>query len=651
MRRISLKALVCICGLALAAVIVPTMAEVLPPDYRLEPVMRGLTSPQAMALATDGRIFFLERTTGKVRVIEQGKLLTDPFVTVSVPPASPEGGLLGIALHPEFSSNGWVFLYYTKAANGKNRIERYTAQGNTGVGAYVVLDDIGPAVVGLGEDNGGGLVFGNDGHLYAGVGVMENDGEAASDTSDLGKVLQITFNPNGSVAAINRYAKGFRNVAGLAVNRNTGTLYATDNYDSDDTCDEVNVVQSGQNFGWNIASCGDGNQQAPLQTISPQTGVSSVASYTGSNYPVPQVCAGNPAKQCSLDNYCSNDPSKPCFANGYCSNNPSKPCTFSKVCDLNPTVKCNVESDCDAYSTSWTCIDYCGAGGVCTPYCGTGNTCQPACGWGVACDDAPTQPLFIGGQGSGNLIVRDVLSGASYDALSSASGFYNPGNDPSAGSCPVGIKDVEAGEDGWLYAMSADPTAGKAGLYRLVHDGHGGANAAPREVSGTPYIPLGIAKDAGNLKLTFEDLKRDAWGCWAGHCPAGAKTTKYTVWSGTLSAPFAYSHAVLAETNGAVENDALLSFTTATPGDSRYYLVSARGAHLEGSLGKNSAGVPRTGYATTDLCTSIGYGSAASDMNKCSGDWPHAYPDQNNTLWNLSDFRGRAVVLSFGQYG
>lgn len=650
MGRSSLRVLVCLLGLAMVAACMPLMAEVLPRDYRLEPVARGLTSPQAMALAPDGRIFILERTTGQVRVMQQGRLLPDPFVTVSVPAASPEGGLLGIALHPQFSSNGWVFLYYTKAANGKNRLERYTAQGNTGVGPYVVLDDIGPAVVGLGEDNGGGLVFGTDGNLYAGVGVMENDGEAGNDASDLGKVLQITFNPNGSVASINRHAKGFRNVAGLAVNPSTGTLYATDNYDSDDTCDEVNVVRAGQNFGWNLASCGDGNQQAPLQTISPQTGATAVASYVASDYPAPQVCASDSSKQCNLDNYCSNDPTKPCFANGYCSNNPAKPCTFSRVCDKNPTVKCNTNADCTAFSSTWVCIDYCGAGGVCNPYCGAG-TCQPACGWGQTCVDAPpTQPLFVAGQGNGHSIVRDVLSGAGYDTLSSASAFYNPTNDPTAGSCPGAVKDIEQGGDGRLWVLSGDPAAGKAGLYRIVHDEPGGT-AAPREVSGTPYIPLGVSKDAGNISISFEDLKRDAWGCWAGHCPAGSKSTKYTVWSGPITSPFGYTHTALAETNGTVENDALLKFTTATPVDSTYYLVSARGAHLEGTLGRHSNGALRPGYATTDLCTSIGYGSAADDINKCSGDWSHSYPDQNNNLWNLSDFRGRAVMLSFGQYG
>lgn len=653
MRKVKFVQILCICTLAMAAAL-PTMADVLPFKYRIEPVLRNVTSPQAMALSPDGRIFYLERTTGNVRIIQQGRLVATPFVTVSVPASSPEGGLLGIALHPSFASNGWVYLYYTKSANGKNRIERYTAVGNTGTSAYVVLDDIGPTTVGVGEDNGGGLVFGTDGYLYAGVGVMENDGQASMDTSLLGKVLQITFNADGTVNQVNQFAKGFRNVAGLAVNKNTGTLYGTDNYDTDDTCDETNVVRSGQNFGWDVASCGDGNQQAPLQTISPQTGVAAVAAYTGSKLPAPRVCASDATRQENLHTVCSNNTSQPCWTNGYCSNNTSKSCAFSKVCSGNETVKCSTNADCTAYSSGWTCIDFCGTGNTCQPYCGTGNTCQPICGWDGLANDVATNPLFVAGQGTGT-IVRDVLSGAAYDTKTSATDFYNPANDPTtSANCPNAIKDLDEGKDGWLYAVSGDSTATKNGIYRILYDEIGSTGAAPREVSATPYFPLsvnGTDSTKTSLKISWEDLKAGAWGCSTGHCPTGSKSTKYTVWSGSLTSPFAYSHSALIETNGTVENDALLQYTYSTPADSRYFLVSSRAANLEGSLGKSSAGAERTGYATTDLCTTIGYGTYKTDLDKCSAAWSHSYPDQDNRLWNLSDFRGKAVLLSFGQYG
>lgn len=650
MRRYSSIPILCICLLAVA-VLAPVMADVLPPKYRIEPILKGLTAPQAVAMAPDGRIFLLERTTGMVRIVENGKLLADTFVTVAVPASSPEGGLLGIALHPDFANTRWVFLYYTKTVNGKNRIERYTANGNTGIAPLVILDDIGPATVGAGEDNGGGLVFGNDGALYAGIGVMENEPAAQNDGTNLGKIVKITFNADGSVALVSNYAKGFRNVASLSVNKNTGTLYATDNYDADDACDEVNVVTSGANYGWDIASCGDGNQQAPMQSVTPQTVLSAVASYTGSKFPTPKVCANDATKGCNMHTVCSNDPKKPCWADMVCSNNSNKACTHNKVCSDNPTIPCTTNANC---SSPATCIDYCGVGATCVPYCGTGNSCVPSCGWQVACNDQATQPVFMGGQGNGR-IIRDGLSGAAYETMASTGFFYDPANDPSAANCPTGIRDLEVGADGWLYAAASDANASKAGLYRLLYDDFGAGSAKPREVSGSRYLQMTLAKDGGSggVKLWWEDLKGDAWGCSSGHCPTGSKATKYTVWSGPLVTPFGYGHTALTETDGVRENDALLSYTqTSMPSDSRYYLVSARGANLEGTLGTRSDGVTeRPGYAQSDLCNVIGYGTNLSDTNKCSQDWARAYPDQDNRLWKLSDFRGKAVVLSFGQYG
>jgi hypothetical protein len=163
------------------------------------------------------------------------------------------------------------------------------------------------------------------------------------------------------------------------------------------------------------------------------------------------------------------------------------------------------------------------------------------------------------------------------------------------------------------------------------------------------------------IQFWWEDLKRDAWGCspptpgipsgTVTHCPTGSHSEKYSFWSGPLTTPFAYNHTAT-DVVPADENDALLAHTVTMPSDNRYYLVSARHADLEGSLGTRSDGVTeRPGYATTDLCSTIGYGTAADDLNKCSGEFPHPYPDKNGRMWSMSDFRGKAVVMSFMQYG
>ena len=129
-------------------------ADVAPPRYRIEPVARGLASPQALALAPDGRIFYLERTTGRVRILRNGKLLPGPLLTVATV-SDHQAGLLGIALHPQFAANGFIYLYYSKPG-GRNRIERWIVSGNTAASPLVLVDDIGPpSGAGPWDDNGG----------------------------------------------------------------------------------------------------------------------------------------------------------------------------------------------------------------------------------------------------------------------------------------------------------------------------------------------------------------------------------------------------------------------------------------------------------------------------------------------------------------
>ncbi len=688
MKKSFFLVLVCICSLAMAA-IMPAMADVMAPHFRLEPVARGLVNPQGVAPTPDGRIFYLERTTGKVRIIQNGKLLADPLVTVSVPASSPEGGLLGIALHPNFAKNGWLYLFYSKAANLKNRISRFTATGNVAGNEYVVLDDIGPTTVGLGEDNGGGLAFGIDGKLYATVGAMENDVLAQDDNSYLGKVLQISFFSNGNVDQVVKYAKGFRNQAGIAVNKNLGTIYVTDNYDSEPGagCDEVDVVQSGLNYGWNgaLETCdGAGTPPSPLQDITPQITASGLVAYTGSNFH--GYCLNQIGQACTSDGNCSTCstlPTKACTdpgTCGACANHPTDQCsgagecwacrthtgfycqysTQCQFCSRDETRRCMTDAECSSVGAGrCTVQDICGKYGVCTPGTCSAHTCGVAPG-----------ALFVAGQKTDNTrMLLDSLSGTSLDSLAESRDLYVP----SGSNCPVGIRGLADGKDGWLYAVADDPTVtSRAGVYRIVYGGEGATAAVPREVSGSPYFRMTLDRNKTTGAVTFywEDLKKDAWACspdtpgvpsgTVTHCDPGDgfKSAKYTLWSGNLTTPFAYSHAAADVDPAAVSsyNDALVSYSLdAPPEQNQYYLVSARHADLEGSLGvRETAGVPageRPGYTPTDRCATIGYGTPAHDLNKCSGNLAHGYPDQNNRLWNMSDFRGKVVVLSLMQYG
>jgi glucose/arabinose dehydrogenase len=201
-----------------------------------------------VALAPDGRIFFTEKETGEVRVVQDGKLLPQPFARLDVVPGG-ESGLLGLALDPNFEKHPWVYVYFTDAQDGRNHLVRVLADGNVGGTQQTLL----VLLTATGIHNGGDLTFGADGKLYVTVG---ETGEAsrAQDVNDLGgKILRL--NPDGSVPANNPFAPdnpaftmGLRNSFGICVDPSNGTIWETENGPTSD--DEVNRIEAGGNYGW-----------------------------------------------------------------------------------------------------------------------------------------------------------------------------------------------------------------------------------------------------------------------------------------------------------------------------------------------------------------------------------------------------------------
>src|SRR3989442_2050441 len=90
------------------------------------PFLTGLAFPTNLAWTPDGRLFYTEKDTGNVRIVQDGKLLPQPFVHLSVE-AGGETGLLGIALDPSFARTPWVYLYYSDASLHRNRLVRFLA--------------------------------------------------------------------------------------------------------------------------------------------------------------------------------------------------------------------------------------------------------------------------------------------------------------------------------------------------------------------------------------------------------------------------------------------------------------------------------------------------------------------------------------------
>ena len=242
------------------------------------PIFNNLNFPVAFAFAPDGRIFFNEKA-GNVRVIQNGELLSQPFATIDAVSVG-EQGLLGLALHPDFEQNGYLYVFYTynDGTGVHSRIRRFTAVGNTGTNPSDIFDI--PHPTSATNHNGGYIKFGPDGKLYAQVG--ENAMPALSQdlSSNFGKILRM--NDDGSVPADNPfkgslvYAYGIRNAFGMDFDPNTHMLIETE---AGPSTDEINLIKPGANYGWPTCEgvCNNPAFEDPIMTFNPATTPTGIA--------------------------------------------------------------------------------------------------------------------------------------------------------------------------------------------------------------------------------------------------------------------------------------------------------------------------------------------------------------------------------------
>lgn len=224
---------------------------------RAEEVVGGLEVPWALAFLPDGGFLVSERP-GRIRLVRGGR--ASLYAELSVY-ARGESGLLGIALHPRFPQEPYLYAYRTVEEGGlRNQVVRLRHQGERGVLERVVLDGIPARAHGL--HSGGRIAFGPDGMLYVTTGEVY-ERELAQDLTSLGgKILRIT--PEGAPAPGNPflgrsgarpeiYSYGHRNPQGLAWHPETGELFSSEHGPSGEQGfghDEVNLILPGGNYGW-----------------------------------------------------------------------------------------------------------------------------------------------------------------------------------------------------------------------------------------------------------------------------------------------------------------------------------------------------------------------------------------------------------------
>jgi len=229
-------------------------AQTFPQGFNQVNVAPGLTQPTTMTFAPDGRLFIVQQN-GVVKVLKNGTLLSQPFITMTVCTGG-ERGLLGIAVDPQFNVNNYVYLYYTVPGCFFNRVSRFTASGDTVVpGSETILLDLDTLIA---VNHGGGhLEFGPDGKLYIATGENERPYLAQNLDSYLGKILRInpdgtTPNDNPFPAVTKRknvYHYGLRNPFTFSFQDSTGRMFIDDVGDT--TWEEINDGSiPGSNFGW-----------------------------------------------------------------------------------------------------------------------------------------------------------------------------------------------------------------------------------------------------------------------------------------------------------------------------------------------------------------------------------------------------------------
>jgi aldose sugar dehydrogenase len=262
-----------------------------------EPFVPGVELPVALGFAPDGRLFYNELRTGRIRVVENGTLLPDPFYQFVVAD-QPETGLMGLTLDPDFANNHYVYVLYTSvpddaketgATNGPTAVIRLTDVANKGNDPTPVLENLPSGAT----HNSGALRFGPDGKLYVSVG--DNDHSAnAQDLSTLaGKILRV--NPDGSIPEDNPFvneqgkqgaiwAYGLRNAYSFAFHPVGHALLAVENGAS--AGDKLDLIVRGANYGWPPARDRvRSNVNNPMAVIDPPIGPTGSNFYTGDQMP------------------------------------------------------------------------------------------------------------------------------------------------------------------------------------------------------------------------------------------------------------------------------------------------------------------------------------------------------------------------------
>ncbi len=287
-------------------------------SFRAETLVKGLDQPWGMAFLPDGRLIFTERP-GRLRFLDKNGKISEPVKGTPGVFERQDGGMLDVALPPDFASTGWIYLSYSsvppgytpepgseRAPNLAPPTMTYIVRGkvnarNEWVDQQMLFSPPADSYRNSADHYGSRFLFDGKGHFFWSMGERHDMQMSQNLASPLGKIHRL--NEDGTIPADNPFVHtpgalasiwtyGHRNPEGLSFDPATGIFWETEHGPTGG--DEVNIIEPGKNYGWGVATMGlepgvnhlhATGMTDPITFFNPSIGPSGIAFYTGNKFP------------------------------------------------------------------------------------------------------------------------------------------------------------------------------------------------------------------------------------------------------------------------------------------------------------------------------------------------------------------------------